>query len=238
MPLIYIVDDEPNIRQLVALALQDAGMDTQTYGGGEGLLHDVRRVLPDLIILDWMMPGMNGLDVIRALRTDERTRTLPIILLTAKTDELDRVLGLEMGADDYIPKPFGVRELAARVRALLRRRDYAGSVPTTPVLTAGGLTLDSGRRRVTKNGEEVNLTLREFDLLNILMSHPGQVFSRDQLLDRVWNMTYFGDTRTVDVHIRYLRQKIETDPSAPVYIETVRGVGYRFAEDPAEDLAE
>ncbi len=231
MPLIYIVDDEPHIRLLAAEALGDYGMETVTFADGDALLAAVDRRLPDCVLLDWMMPPPDGLEICRRLRTGERTRTLPIIMLTARTDEVDRVLGLEIGADDYIPKPFGVKELAARVRALLRRRDYDSQLVENERIELGPISLDLKRRRVLKRGEPVELTLREFDLLAVLMQSPGQVFSRDQLLDRVWKTTYYGDTRTVDVHVRYLRQKLEDEPAEPRLIRTVRGIGYAFAAE-------
>ncbi|MDD2213797.1 MAG: response regulator transcription factor [Oscillospiraceae bacterium] len=233
MPLIYIVDDEPHIRRLAAEALKDYGMDTETFANGTEFMAAVRHKVPDAAILDWMMPPPDGLELCRRLRQEAPTAQLPIIILTAKSDETDRVLGLELGADDYISKPFGVRELAARVRALLRRRSFGGSSEQV-LLQSGGLTLDVRRRRVTKNGEAVELTLREFDLLQLLMTYPGQVFSRDQLLDRVWKTNYFGDTRTVDVHVRYLRQKLEDHPEQPQLILTVRGVGYCFTDSPPQ----
>ncbi|MGI6077869.1 MAG: winged helix-turn-helix domain-containing protein [Fastidiosipilaceae bacterium] len=234
MPLIYIVDDEPNIRQLAALAMRDAAMECETFANGEELMQAINWRIPDAVILDWMMPVMDGLEVIKKLRSDKKTRTIPIIMLTAKTDEMDRVLGLEIGADDYIPKPFGVRELAARVRALLRRKAFSEE-QEHDVVIAGPLMVDAKRRKVTKNDEIIELTMREFDLLYIMIQNRGQVFSRDMLLDRVWKVSYFGDTRTVDVHIRYLRQKIEDDPSNPVFIQTVRGIGYCFAETLEEE---
>ncbi|MDI9469442.1 MAG: response regulator transcription factor [Bacillota bacterium] len=229
MPLIYIVDDEPHIRLLAAEALGDYGMETVTFADGEALLAAIDRRLPDCVLLDWMMSPPDGLEICRRLRSGERTRTLPIIMLTARTDEVDRVLGLEIGADDYISKPFGVKELAARVRALLRRRDYDSQLAENERLELGPIELDLKRRRVLKRGEPVELTLREFDLLSVLMQSPGQVFSRDQLLDRVWKTNYYGDTRTVDVHVRYLRQKLEDEPAEPRLIRTVRGIGYAFA---------
>jgi two-component system alkaline phosphatase synthesis response regulator PhoP len=229
MPLIYIVDDEPHIRRLAAVALRDSGMECETFSNGEGFLQAVRRNMPDLAIIDWMMPGADGLELIKSLRMDRSTHTMPIIMLTAKSEEVDRVLGLEIGADDYITKPFGVRELAARVRALLRRRTFSEQQESEAIV-AGPLTVDAKRRKVTKHDQVIELTMREFDLLYILIQNRGQVFSRDMLLDRVWKIHYYGDTRTVDVHVRYLRQKIEDDPSNPRYILTVRGVGYCFAE--------
>lgn len=229
MPLIYIVDDEPHIRRLASIGLRDAGFETAEFSDGSVLLHAMRQTLPDAVLLDWMMPGQDGIAVLKALRSDPATRPVPILMMTARTDEVDRVLGLEMGADDYITKPFSVKELAARVRAVIRRQEYL-SVPETPVLSAHGLTVDYARRSVTKNGAPVELTQREFDLLYTLMKNPGRVFTREMLLDTVWKIDFYGDTRTVDVHVRYLRQKLEDEPDHPQRILTVRGVGYRFAE--------
>ena len=230
-PLIYLVDDEANIRRLAAVALNEAGMKVETYGNGTDFLQAVHSHKPDLVIVDWMMPPPDGIALCRRLRDSAETQTLPIIMLTARTDEIDRVLGLELGADDYITKPFGVRELPARVRAILRRQRFA-EPEVSDVLTRGRLTIDAKRRKLTKDSETIELTMREFDLLYLLMQHPGQVFSRDTLLDRVWQTNYYGDTRTVDVHIRYLRQKIEDEPNSPKLILTVRGIGYCFTENP------
>lgn len=230
MPLVYIVDDEANIRRLASLALQDFSMDTETFADGNAFLAAVKRKLPDLAIIDWMMPPPDGLQLCRELRSDPETKHLPIIMLTARTDEMDRVLGLEMGADDYISKPFGVKELPARVRALLRRQKMASEV-SMDVVAEGPLKLYPTRRRVTKHGQDISLTQKEFDLLAQFMRYPGQVFTREMLLDRIWQTDFFGDTRTVDVHVRYLRQKLEAEPNNPAFILTVRGVGYCFAED-------
>lgn len=229
MPLIFVVDDEANIRRLASLALTDGGMQAETYASGPEFLHALQYKTPDLVLLDWMMPGMDGLELIRRLRENPQTVNIPIIMLTAKSDETDKVIGLELGADDYITKPFGVRELPARVRAILRRQTRAEQIEDETI-TVADLMIDARRRKLTKRGENIELTTREFDLLFILMQHPGQVFSRDMLLDRVWKTNYYGDTRTVDVHVRYLRQKIEDDPAKPRYIQTVRGVGYCFTD--------
>lgn len=232
-PLIYIVDDEANIRRLAAVALTDAGMKVETFANGTDLMAAIRRKKPDLALLDWMLPPPDGIELCRRLRSDQETRALPIIMLTARTEEMDRVLGLELGADDYITKPFGVRELPARVRAVLRRK-HLYEETTDDVLEVGPITIDGKRRKTTKRGEVIELTQREFDLLYLLMEHPGQVFTRDVLLDRVWRTNYYGDTRTVDVHVRYLRQKIEDEPNNPKLILTVRGVGYCYAEPEEE----
>ncbi|MCH4239201.1 MAG: response regulator transcription factor [Oscillospiraceae bacterium] len=228
MSLIYIADDELNIRKLVAFGLKDAGFETSEFPDGTTLLQAVHQRRPDAVLLDWMMPDMDGLQVCRKLREDEHTRAVPILMLTAKSEEIDKVLGLEMGADDYITKPFGIKELCARVRAVLRRANRQAA-PEEKVLSAGGIQVDITRHTVLKNGEPVVLTAKEFALLCMLMQHEEKVLTRDALLDKVWGIEYYGDTRTVDVHMRYLRQKVEDNPDKPVHILTVRGVGYKFS---------
>ena len=228
--MVYIADDEPNIRKLAALALKDSGFETQEFADGASLLAAVRHRVPDAIVLDWMMPPPDGLAVCAKLRSDEATRPVPVLMLTARSEEVDRVLGLELGADDYITKPFSVKELCARVRAVIRRKEYL-SASGDEILRSGGLTVDVARRTVTKNGEPVELTMKEFDLLTMLMRNSGRGLTRDALLDKVWGVEYYGDARTVDVHVRYLRQKIEDEPEKPRYVQTVRGVGYRFASE-------
>ena len=225
------VDDEPHIRHLAAVGLKDAGFETAEFSDGTVLLHAVNQKQPDAILLDWMMPGQDGLSVLKTLRQNPATRPIPILMMTARSDEVDRVLGLELGADDYITKPFSVKELAARVRAVIRRQEYL-TAPEAQSLSGGGLQLDYSRRRVLKNGEPVELTQREFELLYTLMKSPGRVFTREMLLDTVWKVDFYGDTRTVDVHVRYLRQKLEDEPDNPKRILTVRGVGYRFTDEP------
>lgn len=231
--LVYIADDEPNIRKLAALALKDSGFETQEFADGVSLMAAVRVRKPDAIVLDWMMPPPDGLAVCHKIRADESTRPIPILMLTARGEEVDRVLGLEMGADDYITKPFSVKELCARVRAVIRRKEYLFPVQDE-VLICGPISVNTAARRCLKNGEPVELTMKEFDLLVMLMRNAGRVLTRDTLLDKVWGLEYFGDARTVDVHIRYLRQKIEDEPDNPRFVVTLRGVGYRFAS--AEDL--
>ena len=230
MALVYIADDEPNIRKLVAFGLRDAGYESAEFADGTSLLAAVRQKRPDAVILDWMVPPPDGLAVCRILRESPEGKHLPILMLTAKGEEFDRVLGLEIGADDYVVKPFSMKELAARVRAVLRRSERAAQDVEEEVLTGGGLTVDIARHTVTKNGELRELTAKEFDLLVMLMKHRGRVMTRDALLDKVWGVEYYGDTRTVDVHVRYLRQKIEEDPESPRLVQTVRGVGYKFTE--------
>ena len=236
MPLIYIVDDEPHIRRLASIGLRDAGFETAEFSDGAVLLHALHQKQPDAILLDWMMPGQDGLSVLKALRQNPATRPLPILMMTARTDEVDRVLGLELGADDYITKPFSVKELAARVRAVIRRQEYLAG-PEEQLLICHGVSLDYTRHRVMKNSVPVELTQREFELLYTLMKSPGRVFTREMLLDTVWKIDFYGDTRTVDVHVRYLRQKLEDEPDKPKLILTVRGVGYRFADEETAGLS-
>ncbi|CAB1245830.1 two-component response regulator [YycF] [Ruminococcaceae bacterium BL-6] len=227
--LIYIADDEPNIRNLVAFGLKDEGFETAGFPDGTQLLEAIRRRMPDAVILDWMMPQPDGLAVCRKLRESEATRSIPVLMLTARGEEIDRVLGLELGADDYIVKPFSVKELCARVKAVLRRAARSGD-SSGQLIEGGGLTVDIARHSVEKDGRPIELTAKEFDLLAALMKNSGNVLTRDTLLNRVWGVDYYGDTRTVDVHIRYLRQKIEDNPDEPTLILTVRGVGYKFSE--------
>lgn len=230
MALIYIADDELNIRRLVAFALKDSGFETAEFPDGAQLLRAVNQRVPDAVLLDWMMPQPDGLAVCRTLRENPATRSLPILMLTARGEEIDRVLGLEIGADDYIVKPFSVKELCARVKAVLRRSQRQ-EAEEEKIFSSGNLVADISRHVVKKDGIPVELTAKEFDLLVMLMKNRGKVLTRDTLLDKVWGVEYYGDTRTVDVHVRYLRQKVENNPENPVYIQTVRGVGYRFAEE-------
>lgn len=230
--LVYVVDDEPNIRKLASLALREYGFETQEFSGGEELLKAVQRRLPDVIVLDWVMPAPDGLSICGRLKLDKDTKTVPIILLTARNDEVDCVLGLEMGADDYVTKPFSLKELCARVKALIRRKEYSNIVnPSDDIITCGEITVNLARRTVCKNNKPIDLTMKEFDLLTSLMLSKGRVLNRDQLMEKVWDVEFCGDARTVDVHIRYLRQKIEDESENPKYILTVRGVGYRFASE-------
>lgn len=236
---ILVVDDEPVLVETIAYNLEQAGFQVTTAADGTSGLEAARREKPDLIILDVMLPEMDGLEVCRQLRREGQTATTPIMMLTAKGDEIDRVVGLEVGADDYVTKPFGRRELLARVRALLRRADYAptqdgkngqdpASEPQRPAreLLAGPVRIDLAGRRVNCRGKDLDLQPKQFDLLVYLARNRGTVLTRDQLLHNVWGYDYVGDTRTVDVHVRWLREKLEEDPANPKLIQTVRGVGY------------
>jgi two-component system phosphate regulon response regulator PhoB len=224
IPRILVVEDEPAIQELLRLTLAPAGYEVEVAGSAEDGLNAVRRALPEAALIDWMLPGMSGLQMARQLRGDQRTRMLPIIMLTARGDESDRVSGLETGADDYITKPFSPRELVARLRAVLRRRapQHSGDV-----IEIDGIRLDPAAVAVTVDGDTCALGPTEFKLLRLLMSHPARVFNRGQLLDLVWGDHRFVEERTVDVSIRRLRAAI--GPKGETLIETVRGVGYRCA---------
>ena len=238
---ILVVDDEAVLVETIAYNLEQAGYQVITAADGGSALEAARRETPDLVILDLMLPEMDGLEVCRQLRREHTTATIPIMMLTAKGDEIDKVVGLEVGADDYVTKPFGRRELLARVRALLRRAGYppagddhasqetTGEVPRpSRELVAGPLRIDLAGRRVNCRGQDLELQPKQFDLLTYLVRNRGTVLTRDQLLQNVWGYDYVGDTRTVDVHVRWLREKLEEDPANPKLIQTVRGVGYCF----------
>jgi two-component system, OmpR family, response regulator ResD len=220
---ILVVDDEPTITEVVSRYLERAGYATRVAGDGPAALRLASESPPDLVVLDLMMPGMDGLEVMRRLRERER---VSVILLTAKGEHSDRIIGLRLGADDYVVKPFSPAELVARVDAVLRRVDHSPKLEEPIVFEE--LELDPVARRVTVRGEEAQLTVREYELLLHLVRHPGQVFSRDQLMDAVWQYSFYTDTSTVTVHVRRLRSKIEADPSTPRWLQTVWGVGYRF----------
>lgn len=227
---ILVVDDEPNIREVVELYLQREGYQVEVAGDGAAALQAIERRTPDLIVLDLMLPAINGLQITRMLR--EGSYNIPIIMLTAKGEETDRVTGLELGADDYVTKPFSPKELVARVKAVLRRVSNRATIETqAQPLAIGQITVNPTTRQVTVKDKEVMLTAKEFDLLWFFMNHPGQVFTRDQVLDHVWGYDFFGDSSTVTVHVRRLREKIEVRPTKPEYILTVWGVGYKFAMD-------
>jgi two-component system, OmpR family, response regulator ResD len=223
---VLVVDDEPTISEVVSRYLERAGYRTRVAEDGAEALELAARQRPDLVVLDLMLPGIDGLEVMRRLRQGDRDR-IAFILLTAKSEEADRVIGLRLGADDYVVKPFSPAELVARVDAVLRRVDTSGEQEAPIELS--DMTIDVAARRVFVRGEEVSLTQREFDLLLFLARHPGQAFSRNQLMDAIWQYSFYTDTSTVTVHIRRLRSKVELDPAQPRHIETVWGVGYRFA---------
>jgi len=221
---ILVVDDEPILRETIAEALDADGFRVVTAADGREALSRFREHQPDLVVLDLMLPELSGIEVCRIIRAES---SVPIVMLTAKSSELDKVVGLELGADDYVTKPFSLRELSARIRALLRRSEQLAEAPTPPV-ELGLLTVDLAGHRLLRDGERVPLKPKVFELLAYLLRHPGQVLTREQLLEHVWGYDYAGETRTVDVHVHWLRAAIEPDPAAPVYLHTVRGVGYVF----------
>jgi DNA-binding response OmpR family regulator len=222
---ILVVDDEPVIMESLAYSLRREGYEVSVSPNGLEALEVFDRIKPDLVVLDIMLPGIDGLEVCRRLRAHS---TVPIIMLTARSDEVDKILGLEIGADDYLPKPFSFRELLARIRSLMRRVALDTQTDDQTMLRIGGLTMDQVARRVQKNQQDTQLSAREFDLLFFLMNQAGRACSRQELLNQVWGEEWSGDPRTLEVHIRWLRLKIEDDPTNPIYIQTVRGYGYRF----------
>lgn len=223
-PLILLVEDEAPIREMLRLPLERAGYTVAEAEDAEQGQQQVYEQTPQLILLDWMLPGMSGLDFIRRLRKEPLAREIPIIMLTAKTEEADKIRGLDVGADDYITKPFSPRELLARIKAVLRRSAQGGDEP----LSANGLTLYPAEHRVTVNGEEIHIGPTEFRLLHFFMSHPERVYSRNQVLDQVWGGAVYIEERTVDVHIRRLRKAL-AEFAHDQLVQTVRGVGYRFS---------
>ena len=226
---VLVVDDEQRLRDLVRGYLEHEGFNVLTAADGQVALDLARQHAPEVVVLDLMLPGLDGLEVCRRLRTFSDAY---VIMLTAKAEEIDRIVGLEVGADDYVTKPFSPRELIARVRAVLRR-PHSGAAPGAAGISHpqrfGDLAIDQERHEATLHGQPIALTALEYALLTTLAAHPGRVFTRDQLLEQVWGMEYFGDDHVVDVHIANLRKKLGDDPAAPAYIETVRGAGYRFA---------
>jgi two-component system response regulator ResD len=222
---VLLVDDEEIVRDVLTRYLEQEGFRVDVAGDGEAALALAAQTRPDIVILDLMLPRIDGLEVFRRMRDDG---DLPIVMLTAKSEEIDRVVGLELGADDYVTKPFSPREVVARIRAVLRRGERSDPERSGRVLVAGSLEIDRDRREVRRDGEPILLTRKEFDLLEVLASHPGVTFRRVDLLERVWESAWEGDSSTVTVHVRRLRSKIEIDPSAPRHIVTVWGVGYRF----------
>ena len=232
MPRILVVDDEATILKLVAFNLKKEGFTVDTAADGEAALDSIAKNKPDLVVLDWMLPGMDGIEVCRRIRSNPQTFDLPIVMLTARGEEVDKILGLELGANDYVTKPFSPRELTARVRAHLRAKEsvYAAGEGNKGVVYRGNLSLDSERFVAKKDGIALDLSPKEFELLFLLVSNPGRVFRREYILNEIWGYEYPVDTRTVDVHIRHLRRKVETDPNNPVLLLTIRGVGYKFEE--------
>jgi len=223
---ILVVDDEPTLRETLVDALEADGFRVVSAADGREALIRFRAERPDLILLDLMLPELSGVEVCRIIRAESG---VPIIMLTAKDSELDKVVGLELGADDYVTKPFSLRELSARVRAQFRRSDQAVAAESAPAMVdLGGVQVDLGGHRLLRDGEVLPLKPKAFELLAFLMRHPGQAFTRDQLLEKVWGYDYAGETRTVDVHVHWLRSQIEPDPGRPAFIHTVRGVGYLF----------
>ncbi len=232
--MILVVEDEPDIRKLIQYNLAQERFKVLAVEDGEHALKVLQRHKPGLIILDLMLPGLSGLELCKILRQRPETAPLPILMLTAKAGEADKVLGLEMGADDYLPKPFSPREMVARVRAILRRAEFASTTDPMPVYKKGPLIIDFTTYEVFVGEKPVKLTLKEFELLRFMVQNPNRVLSRDQLLDRVWGGETFVTPRTVDVHIRRLRKAVENDDRKPIWILTLRGVGYKFNEKALE----
>jgi|SRR5437879_4312414 len=228
MKTILVVDDEPKIVELARDYLEHAGFAVRTAADGRAALEVAQREHPDLMVLDLGLPGLDGLDVTREIRRDSN---VPVIMLTARDDELDKLLGLELGADDYLTKPFSPRELVARVRAVLRRADASAAPATAEIIRAGDLTLDLPRMRVDLAGRSIDLTPTEFQLLAALARQPGRIFTRSQLLDAVHGVAFESYERAIDTHIKNIRRKLEPDPRRPIHVLTVYGVGYRFVDD-------
>jgi len=225
---VLVIDDDESIVDLLRAYLAQEGFQVDVARDGVAGLAKVRQFQPDVVVLDIMLPGLDGLEVLRRLRGESSAY---VVMLTAKAEEADKVVGLSVGADDYVTKPFSPRELAARIRAMLRRG--RGNEPDTPSLVFRTVRIDRGRREVWKGEAPVELTALEFNLLYALASYPGRVLTRDQLIARIWGPDYFGDDRVVDVHVKELRRKLEDDPAHPRFIKTVRGIGYRFEDEPA-----
>ncbi|MBZ5516367.1 MAG: response regulator [Acidobacteriia bacterium] len=232
-PRVILIEDEKDIVELVRYNFRKEGFDVASFASGREGLEELHRSPPDLVLLDIMLPDVDGFEICKRLRAEEKLRSLPVIFLTAKGEELDRILGLEIGADDYVVKPFSPRELVARVKAVLRRQ--ARPAEKREVIDVQGLHLDARTQEVTVRGETIDLSTLEFKLLHFLASHPRRIFSRERLLDDVWGRDRFVTPRTVDVHIRRLREKIEAQADKPQYIQTVRGAGYRFTAEAEGD---
>lgn len=228
---VLVVEDDADIADLIEIHIRDAGFDVQLEADGPSGLRQAESGRYGLVVLDLMLPGLDGFEVCKRIRKSDPH--LPILMLTSRSEEMDKVLGLELGADDYLTKPFGVRELVARVKALMRRVDLAEPDPGAPLLSFGRLQIDLVKRGVTLEGSPLELTAKEWDLLTLFAKHPGRVFTREELLDLVWGYQYDGYSHTVNTHINRLRNKVERDPARPVYIITKRGLGYRFSGEEA-----
>ena len=225
---VLVIDDEMHIVELLKFNLEVSNYEVSySYDGFDGFIK-AKEIKPDLILLDWMLPNISGIEVLRKIRSDKDLKNIPVIMLTAKNMENDKVEGHEIGADDYITKPFSIKELLARISYVLRRYNLTSLGEENNILTTGNLKLDLSKHEVTKGSEKIELTLKEFELLKLLIQNKGKVLSRNYLLDKIWGYEYYGETRTVDVHIRYLRKKIEDEDKSEKYIETIRGVGYKI----------
>lgn len=233
---ILVIEDETNIQELIKYNLEKNGYKVTAADNGIDGLNEALANVPDMILLDLMLPGLDGLEVCKRLRMEKQTKKVPIFMLTAKSEELDKILGLELGADDYITKPFSIKELIARIRAAMRRiSDASTEEPSgeesSKILKVKNIEIDIEKYEVRVNGEKIALTLKEFELLKMLVENRGKVLTRDFLLDRIWGYDYIGETRTVDVHIRHVRQKLNDNEGSDQMIETIRGVGYRFISE-------
>ena len=232
MATIYIVEDDVNIREIERYALKNSGYEVEEFESGESLFKRLERAVPSLLLLDIMLPDEDGLEILGKLRANKNTAAIPVIMVTAKTSELDKVKGLDLGADDYITKPFNPIEVSARVKSQLRRYMQLGGGTVRPdVIRVGGIELDDKEKRVTLDGEPVALTPTEYDILKLLMQNPGQVFSPREIYSKIWNDLPLGSENTVAVHIRHLREKLEINPAEPRYLKVVWGVGYKIEDN-------
>lgn len=225
---IYITEDDDSIRELVTVALSAYSYEVESFVSAEDCLAATEKQVPDIFLFDIMLPGMDGVQAVKILRENEQTKNTPILMLTAKSAEIDKVFGLENGADDYLTKPFGIMELAARIKALLRRSGRSTSDSVSDKITAGGITVNTSLREVSRDGRPIELTLKEYELLLYLLKNRTRVVSREELLTKVWGIDFVGETRTLDMHIGTLRKKLSDDAENAHLIKTVRGVGYRF----------
>jgi two-component system alkaline phosphatase synthesis response regulator PhoP len=232
---VYVIEDDKHISELMVYKLESAGFDAEAYYDGESGLKAIMSASPDVVLLDLMLPGIDGYEICRKVRANKETENIIIIMLTARGEEGDKVLGLEIGADDYIVKPFSVREVVARVRAVLRRINRISKAAEDEIIKIGDIKIIPDKREAFRGSELLELKTKEYDLLYYLMRNAGRALSRKQLLDDIWGYDYYGETRTVDVHISQLRLKIESNPETPKYIKTLRSVGYKFADKTKED---